>query len=496
MNKFNQIIEAAVKDASVKPCRLNFTDMRFNARLRAKASGMERYYRAAELAFRKPKMAKKILQYLLTNLSAMISESVYIGHAISNNEPDVSAPMAALQSLYDNILSDRKIIDVQPAGTPSGVESFRSSDKEDVHREKVAKLYSWQRSVMKDANISGCSKAFKLAGLFQYAVVWKPARPNARPGDPTAICQKLLLQYVYPLEEARRENPNCQDCASSIRGFNLEKCRNLTEFVFDMRNNIVHHNLIPHLNDLNMQFVFNKHIDKHYYGKYTLEQKEILRCIAMTIAMPYVVSGLLNGPQLSLKPEWLMLCPPLWSKWKGQFPDYPMVDPILGHRLVPPAQMQSRNSPKGKTGNKASAIGNGLSYILRRGLQIAALFAIIICIRATIHHKRAGGICEHSSKEDICSYIKSMNNYDRALLLKERHKLLKRNPELLDERRENELHRRYSEEHWPEISFTRTLWHIGTPRWLHSGRTTTSSTSDPDRGTDMQNRTTTNPNLD
>lgn len=72
MNKFNQIIEAAVKDASVKPCRLNFTDMRFNARLRAKASGMERYYRAAKLAFRKPRMAKKILQYLLTNLSAMI----------------------------------------------------------------------------------------------------------------------------------------------------------------------------------------------------------------------------------------------------------------------------------------------------------------------------------------------------------------------------------------------------------------------------------------
>ena len=173
-----------------------------------------------------------------------------------------------------------------------------------------------------------------------------------------------------------------------------------------------------------------------------------------------------------------------------------MVDPILGHRLVPPAQMQSLNSPKGKTGNKASTIGNGLNYILRRALQIAALFAIIICIRATIHHKREGGINEHSSKEDICSYINSMNSYDRALLLKERHKLLKRNPELFDERRENELQRRYSEEHWPETSFTRTLWHIGTPRWLHFGRSTTPSTSDPNRRADMKDRTTTNPNLD
>lgn len=471
MNNLDTIIDDSLKIAHIRPCGLNFADLRCNARLRAKASGMEHYYRVAERAFMKPEMAKKILQYLLTNLSAMISESVYIGYAISGRESNPHASQGILNSLYDIILSDRNIIGVQPkVPNPSGVDAFRENDNKSVHQQKVNNLYSWHKGLMLDLNLKTCYNDFTLAGLFQYSVLWKPT-PNGRPGDPTAICQKLLRQYVYPIEEGRRNDPDCDDCASSKSSFELERCRNLTEFVFGLRNYVVHHNFIPDLEDSEIDNAFKNSIESVCPGKYTPTQNKILRCIAMTIATPYVVSGLFNGPELSFNPGWLARCPWVWAKWKGQFPDYPMVDPILGPQLIPSTKRESRKSQNKKFQRRMSAVGYGIGYVFSKALFFAFLIAIAVFVRALVHNWRGNGFSGFTTTEEIHDYVESMNDYDRALLFKERRKLLKNHPEFLNEQRENELSRRYSDEHWPETSFLHTMWHVGTPRWLHSGQT-------------------------
>lgn len=473
MNKLNTIIDDSLRDAHIRPCPLRFVELRFNARYRAKASGMEHYYLVAERAFRKPETAKKTLQYLLTNLSAMICENVYIGHAISERNLNVPASRVGLQKIYESILVDRHIINTDAIIIPSGVETFRDSDNDRSREEKIANLYSWNKIIMRDANISGASDAFSLAGLFQYAVLWKPDRPHAHAGDPTAICSKLLCQYVYPIEEARQKDPTCHDSTSRSLDNSLENCRKLTEFVFKLRNDLVHHNFIPELHDIPLQSSFNAVIKRLYPAKYDSRQKELLVCIAMTIAMPYVVSCLLNGPRLAFNADWLVACPPLWARWKGNFPDYPMVDPLLGSQLASSTKSRPRYSGNKKSGRKRSAIGYSISYIFRKSLQVAFLIAIAVFIRALVHNWRGTGFNGYTASEEIHDYIGSMNNYDRALLLKERRKFLRKNPTLYNEQRENELSRRYSDEHWPETSFSRTVWHIGTPRWLHGGRDAT-----------------------
>lgn len=465
MNKFNSIIYDSLRCAQIKPSRLGFIDLRYNACLRAKASGMARYYKVAERAFRKPETAKKALQYLLTNLSAMICENVYIAHAISERGANITARNQALKTIYEIILGDRKIIDVQGI-KPSGVELFRSGNDRS-RDEKIVNLYAWHKEVMREVNITGCSDAFTLAGLFQYAVLWKPDYPKARPGDPTAICSKLLKQYVYPIEEARRKDPSDRDNASRTLGNNLDNCRELTDFVFKLRNDIVHHNLVPKKNDIPLSAAFVASIEEQFPAKYDADQMSLLVCIAMTIAMPYVVGGLLNDPQLTFSVNWLAVCPPLWAKWKGDFPEYPVVDPVLGSNLAPASNKREKKSKTKKSGRKGSAIGFSLGYIFHKSLQIAFLVAIAVFIRALVHNWSGRGFNGYTSSEQIHDYVESMNNYDRALLMKERKKFLKKHPTLFNEQRENELSRRYSDEKWPETSFTRTVWHIGTPRWMH-----------------------------
>lgn len=484
MNKLDSIIDKSLNKAYIHPC--DFSTFRFYAKTQGSNSGLHIYYRIAEEAFRHPEKAKRILQYLLTNLSAMITQSVCVGHAITDKDFEhESTYMPHLRSLYEEILSDRRIIDIPGPSNASNTGTFakdffiKTTDVLETVKRKsqCERLSQWYKELLSKAKAQGCINSYSTAGLFQYATLWRKTDKSRR-GDPTTICQKLMRQLILPCRYIESDNSKCDIWSTS----------GLIEFVFQLRNDIVHRNHIT-CSEEPVYSEFRTQIKQHYPNITDYRHIQILTCIAMTLAMPYVVSGLLNEHEKLLKNNAPLLksIPYLWAIWAGPFPKYPVIDPVLGPTLRAENERSSHKSAKKHRGrNFLMTVKNSLSFIIAFLIQTTLILAIAVFCRGVVHNCSGNGFGGFTKTDEIKSYVETMNNYDRALLYDERMDYLKSHPEFVNEERENELSRRLLNENWPKPSFFHTMWHIGTPRWLHwNDAWTNTSKGDSISGTEV-----------
>ncbi len=405
-------------------------------------SGLSRYYSMAEKAFRKPAEARRILQHLICNYDSILTQSSIFAYEMlyGISEPrrlqQGTAEWKALSEMYGRIVNEAvsegqflKLEEILP----------KFSDPDGTYR-----------SAFDAPGIRGNSGLdyYSNAGLFKFLSGY-----DGR-------------QFMKANHRTISDNGHLAAVIISITVFAHSKNREailMLDDIIKQRHALIHDDVMrrPAHSTLNDTVRLADGIKSLYPG---IDEETLLSLyhIAILMMMPFFIyegEAILRGKD-TMK---VLGGSRLWVRIQGLFMGrkrhYGYPDPL-------------ENYSGDTAGRKAAGKSRRTDYSASTGVGVSLRLALFAGAMLIMFRGCTNWAHEHAAikagDDHITLYMDNKTKYDDALLYKERMETVRKHPELKNPDRERHLLQRARTEGWPEPSWYKTLWHIGTPNRLHT----------------------------
>ena len=450
-SKLNELCDYLVKEVvskTVPPGQSlpddSFGYFLFLLKQRGRRSGLLKYYRMARHAFRNPGQARRTLQHMLCNYSSFLEESSVFAYEMLGNAP-ADSPISITSANGGEVEMIKMGLIEEVVYENGGKYSLKGLEKEPLAMIDAAAGRVGLASLLKTFD--------KLKGYpyFSVAFALRSLRNRA--------FRDTVRQAYGGISDMGHLGAVLLAFTTLVESRNKMSVSALAD-IFRLRNSMIHNDALlrPTLVYQYQQKQMNK-IDA-MYSECSDETRAALYYICSLAMLPFAIycgEVLTRGKKLKNELSGLRLWVRISSLFSANRKDYGQIWPLEEY-------YPNERHKKGRKRRSDDFIGS-------LGVLAIVFFFVVVPFRGCVNWMRENRI-QNSSDKAIERYVSNKTKYDDALLFKERKKTVAANPELANPAREQELTQRAIEQGWPTTAWYKTLWHIGTPAFLHTNMVT------------------------